>query len=382
MGCVYDDPRSGGTIWSIRYKDVDGSVHRERTGAENKTLARRILAERENAVERAKLLGLKNVGALITPPPPVTLRAFATEYLDHVDAALKPQTAETYHGIMRNHLLPALGSMTLREMKPGCVQQFADQRLAAGAAPSSVCQALSVLSGLFREALKREIVDRNPVRMIKKPKVENVIVRFLDNEEEKRLLAFAPEPIRTMIVVAVHSGLRTSEERSLTWADVRFEERHVVVRGTKSKKDRVVPMNNTLYNTLQSIPRHLGSAFVFTNPGTETRYDRFNNTTWKRILLLAGIQNFRWHDLRHTFGSRLAQAGVPIVTIKELMGHSSIQVTMRYAHLQPSNLRDAVFVLDRPAAGHRRPAGSTHRSTHGGSPAESGAPKSAQVLAR
>lgn len=365
MGCVYWDKRGAKGTWAIRFKDVDGRVRRERTDALNKSLARRILSERENAVEQARLLGFKNVVQLIAPQPSVTLRAFASEFLKHVDATLAKSTARGYHDIFRMHLLPALGGLTLREMKPGDLQVFVDKRLAAGAAPSTVRQALSALSGLFRVALGREMVERNPVPLVRKPKVENQIVRYLDFEEEDRLLAFTPEPLRTMIVVAIHSGMRSGEQKRLTWADVRFEQRVVVVRHTKSKKDRVVSMNDTLFEALRGIPRSLASAHVFTNPATGKRYDRFNNSTWRRVLRLAGIQKLRWHDLRHSFGSRLAQAGVPIVTIKELMGHASIQMTMRYAHLQPGNLRDAVFALDRKPAVAGKPAGSTHRSTHG-----------------
>jgi integrase len=105
-------------------------------------------------------------------------------------------------------------------------------------------------------------------------------------------------------------------------------------------------MSRTLVETLKSIPRALASPYVFTMRQDE-QYGRFNSTSWRKAVRLAGIAPIRWHDLRHTFGSRLAQAGVSLTTIKELMGHKTIQVTMRYAHLAPSNMHDAVKVLDR-----------------------------------
>jgi integrase len=205
-----------------------------------------------------------------------------------------------------------------------------------------------VLSGLYREARKRELVDRNPVSMVKKPTVDNKIVRYLDAEEEKELLTRLPEPLHSAVLVALHSGLRESEELNLTWADIRLKERAIVVRQTKSNRDRVVPMDQTLYKLLEGMPRHIRSAYVFTNTDTEDRYDRFNNTTWRKALKDAGIKAFRWHDLRHTFCSRLAQAGVHPVAIKDLAGHSDLRVTARYMHLAPANLRTAVETLDGP----------------------------------
>jgi len=202
------------------------------------------------------------------------------------------------------------------------------------------------LSGLFREARKSGLVKENPVALVKKPKMENEIVRYLDREEEARLLAFAPEPLRSAILVSIHSGLREGELAALTWPDVRFNERSVVVRHSKNGSFRVVPMSGTLYRTLEAMPCHVTSPYVFTNSDTGAAYGRFNNTLWRATLRRAGIKNFRWHDLRHTFGSRLAQAGEPLLAIRDLMGHKQIQVTLRYAHLAPSNLRTAVLALD------------------------------------
>jgi integrase len=218
------------------------------------------------------------------------------------------------------------------------------------------------LSGLFREARKSELVKENPVALVKKPKMENEIVRYLDPEEESRLLAFAPEPFRSAILVSIHSGLREGELAALTWNDVRFNEQSIVVRHSKNGSFRVIPMSKTLYRTLEAMPRHVASSYVFTNTNTSGPYGRFNNTVWRATLRRAGIKNFRWHDLRHTFGSRLAQAGEPLLAIRDLMGHKQIQVTMRYAHLAPSNLRTAVLALDRMGAAAAEMAASAPRS--------------------
>jgi integrase len=276
----------------------------------------------------------------------MSLRKFSHDYLEHVKTQCAPNTARTYELLLENHILPKLGDELLRRLNTGIIQKYADSRMSQSSA-STVMQELQILSGLFREAMRRELVDKNPVSLVKMPRIENRIVRYLDADEEKRLLDEAHEPLRSAILVAIHSGLREEEEAALEWVDVRSPEGILVVRKTKSKRDRVLPMNATLKAVLAGVPRFPRSTHVFTNPDTRDRYDRFNNGAWRKLLVRARIENFRWHDLRHTFGSRLAQAGRSILEIKELMGHSDVTVTMRYAHLAPNNLRDAVLALDK-----------------------------------
>jgi integrase len=358
MGAVFKDNRGERPVWGIRFKDVDGQIRKERTHVATKTLARRILAEREHAVEQARLQHLDSVDAILRPGPPLSLRKFSEEYLVHVRARCASNTARTYELLLNKYILPKLGDQLLRRINTGAIQKYSDARMSQSA-PATVMQELQILSGLYREAMRRELVDKNPVSLVRKPRLENTIVRYLDPDEEKRLLEKAYEPLRSAILVAIHSGLREEEEAALEWVDVRAAEGILVVRNTKSKRDRVVPMNATLKATLEAVPRHSKSPYVFTNMQSGTRYDRFNNRTWRSLLVRAKVNSFRWHDLRHTFGSRLAQAGRSILEIRELMGHSDVTVTMRYAHLAPNNLREAVFALDRK---------STHNGTHATSP--------------
>lgn len=365
MGSVVRDHRSGRLIWAIRYRDVDGRTRKERTDASSMAIARRLLSERENAVEKARLLDLPGVADLINPSPAPTLRNFArTEYLPHVRAHCSDETARRYENLFNINVLPKLGEIPLSQVNPGRLQRYSDFRLQAGAKPAAVRHELMALSGLFREAVKREILRVNPVKLVSKPRVENMIVRFLSREEEARLLSFAREPLRSAILVAIHSGMREGEQLNLTWNDVVFKETaegsYLVVRQTKTKRDRVVPMSGTLYRTLRGLTPSVLSPYVFTNPETGTRFQRFNADGWREALKRAGITGLRWHDLRHTFGSRLAQAGESLIAIKELLGHQAVAVTMRYAHLSPSNLRGAVKALDRDEDEQK----SAHRSAH------------------
>lgn len=365
-GWVFKARGQGGrTAWAIRYFDVDGRLHQERTDAANKTLARRILAERQDGVEQARLMKLGSVQKLVRPAEAVTLRSFAKEYMTHPEAHLAEHTAEVYRMNLDKRNIPTLGSKALREITAGDVQSYVDSRLADGAAPATVRQDLAIISGIYREAAKRNLVDRNPARMVKKPRLDNEIVRFLGETEEKTLLGWTPEHFRASIIFAIHSGLRESEQTGLTWANVRWpmdperpETGHVVVRRTKSHRDRIVPMNATLHRTLLALKVRNGHApYVFANPDTKAPHDRFNNTTWRTALKRAGIE-CRWHDLRNTFCSRLAQRGVSIAAIQELAGHSSLVVPQRYMHLQRADLGAAVLALD-SASPAQKPAGAT-----------------------
>ncbi len=188
--------------------------------------------------------------------------------------------------------------------------------------------------------------EANPVVGVDQPRVESSIVRFLTADEESKLLAAAKEPLRAAIIVAIHTGLRESEQRLLKWEDVNFDRGEIVVRHTKAKKDRVVPLNNTARTALSTIARVPGSPYVFVNRLTGRPFDRFNNHAWRALLRRCEINEFRWHDCRHSFASNLVQKGTPLAVIKELLGHGNVQVTHRYAHLADKNLRSAVRALD------------------------------------
>lgn len=289
-----------------------------------------------------------------------TLRQFAKQYLEHAKAQLKPSSYERAEDTLDKRVLPVLGGLVLNRVTPGDIQRYVDKRIRDGAAPATGLREMIVLSALFREARKAELVDRNPVSLVTKPKVNNTIVRYLSFQEETKLLSLCSEPLKSAILISIHTGMREGELTALKWENVKLGERLIFVRNTKSGRDRALPMNEKVFQILSAMPRHFSSPFVFVSD-TGTRYDRFNNTPWRKALKDSGILNFRWHDLRHTCASRMAQAGVPITAVKEILGHSSIQVTMRYAHLAPANLRDAVASLER---GFPVP-GTTHGTTQG-----------------
>ncbi|HTC52719.1 MAG TPA: site-specific integrase [Steroidobacteraceae bacterium] len=144
------------------------------------------------------------------------------------------------------------------------------------------------------------------------------------------------------VLLSLNTGLRRGEVLKLRWSSVDFNRRLLTVEGrnAKNRQTRHVPLNEEAMNVLRRWREQSGgSAKVF---DVATRFQ----TAWKKLLLRAGITHFRWHDLRHHFASRLVQRGVPLNTVRDLLGHSSVGMSLRYAHLAPDQRREAVAKLN------------------------------------
>lgn len=354
MAKVYQDTRArkrgGVRPWIIAYVGLDGKRHRERTTATTKEEARSILRQKLSAITKANITGVHSLEAL----KPHAFEDFVRgEHLPHCKAT---HTASTYarDADLARAVLPYFAKMTLRAVTPGDVQRFVDQRAGALSRygkplrPASVNRELMFVSGAMAEAVKRGYVERNPVTGISQLPEHNDKLRWLTEQEEARMMALCPEFLRPIVMTALHTGARRGEVLGLKWSDVDFEQRLIRWTMTKNHRTRYVPINDVLDGLLRSIPPYVGadgpSPHVFTNPETGTRY-RDVTHAFKRACRQAGLADVSFHTLRHTFASRLAQAGVSVKAIQELLGHGSLQVTMRYAHLAPNDLRRAVDVL-------------------------------------
>jgi integrase len=165
-------------------------------------------------------------------------------------------------------------------------------------------------------------------------------------DQEKRLFAILPVRYHPIVMVALYSGMRKTEQLSLQWSDVDFRMGQIKVRESKAGKSRVIPMNETLSDTLRRLPRTLNNPFVFIGRIEGERMADLPRE-WEEYVSAAGIADFHWHDLRHTFASRLVMAGIPLRAVQELLGHQSLAMTERYSHLAPEDLKDAVAVLSK-----------------------------------
>ena len=170
--------------------------------------------------------------------------------------------------------------------------------------------------------------------------------RFLSHDEYRRLLAAAGPHLRPIIETAVATGMRLEELLSLKWEHVDLERREVRLVVTKSKQPRVIPLSDRAVAIIAAAARSAqASPYVFTNPASGSRFKTVKRA-FRTACRRAGVQDMRFHDLRHTFATRLVQSGVDLYVVKELLGHKTITMTMRYAHHYPESLRHGVDVLD------------------------------------
>ena len=200
-----------------------------------------------------------------------------------------------------------------------------------------------------------EITD-NPCRKVQKLPENNQRTRHLSFEEEDRLFAKLTgnrEYLSPIVTVAIYAGPRRGELLKLRWSDVDFALNTINFKQTKTNKDRSVPMEPIVPSVLLELREVAGELeYVFVNPDTGMRYTEVKRS-FASACREAGISDFTFHDLRHTFGTRLADAGVDVVKIKELMGHASIVTTMHYIHTTDQGKRGAITVLSDYRQRHR-----------------------------
>lgn len=248
------------------------------------------------------------------------------------------------------HLLSFFCNSMLSAITPKMINDYKVSRKSQGKKPATINKELAMLQKAFSLAVKQwEWIKENPCLKIPKERESNQRDRWLSGDEEKRLVENAPQWLRDVIVFDLHTGLRQDELLSLTWDKVDLFRRTIIIQESKNGKPRTIPLNQIALNILieKAKIRSLRSNFVF--PGNKsTKRDRSNlRKGFDNAREMADIQNFRFHDLRHTFATRLAQKGVDLYKISKLLGHSDIHMTQRYAHHCPESLRDGIEVLEK-----------------------------------
>jgi integrase len=168
-------------------------------------------------------------------------------------------------------------------------------------------------------------------------------LRFLEKEEIDRLLVNSPQHLRGIVIVALNTGMRKGEILSLKWRDCDFQRGLIRLTNTKNNESRTLPMNETVKITLIDVRKHPDSPFIFTNKVGKPYGDI--KKSFLSAVEKAGIMDFHFHDLRHTFASHLVMSGVDLNTVRELLGHKSLAMTIRYSHLSPDHKRRAVDLL-------------------------------------
>jgi integrase len=297
------------------------------------------------------------------------LVAFAGDFLSkYAEANNKPSEIQSKRTILNMHLIPALKQLRLDEVGGAEIEGYKSDKLRTGLSAKTVNNHLIVLRRLLGLAQEWGALDRVPkVKWLKVPEAE---FDFLDFEEAERLIAAAEGEWRVMILMAVRTGLRQGELLALRWTDVDLVAGHLVVRQSvtrgivttpKSGRSRKIPLAPSLLAALKS-HRHLRGKLVFcAGEGRMLTKNECKHPLW-RACKGAGLRQIGWHVLRHTFASHLVMRGAPFKAVQEMLGHWSIEMTMRYAHLSPDARRDAVGLLDLTQTS-RQPDGNRERKT-------------------
>ena len=273
-----------------------------------------------------------------------------SELLDRYAAEEIPKKANqrAYRGYLKN-LRPFFVELILADTTPKLIVAYRKKRYDTGVKPATINRELSLLKHAFNLAMREwEWCTRNPVASISFDKENNKRDRWLRKEEEAKLLPACPPWLREIVVLALHTGMRMGEIRSLEWAEVDLFRKTVTVKHSKNGEQRTIPQNETVFALLKAKMkgRSLKTHLVF-HTGNHTMIDDHHlRRAFRAALKKAEIKGFTFHDLRHTFATRLVQAGIDLYRVKELLGHKSIITTQRYAHHYPESLRTSVAVLE------------------------------------
>lgn len=229
-------------------------------------------------------------------------------------------------------------------------------------AANTINKYMGILSKTYNLGIAQKLVSENPVRNIKKQREPNYKVRYLTKEEEERLFNSINKEIivtgrdrkikyikpykhlEPIIICALQTGMRKSEILELKWSNIDFEYGYIELLETKSGQSRKIPISEKLNSILCDLKQN-NNEYVFVNPQTNTKYKDIHNS-FKSVKNEANINNFRFHDLRHTVATRMVEKGIGLVEVKDILGHSKIETTMRYAHPVPSRKLDAIKVLN------------------------------------
>lgn len=323
----------GSGVWWIRYRDEYGREHQERIGPQG--VAEKVLAKRQTEIAERRFF-------------PEAIRRVAT--LDeYAERYLETQTrAASYKDLARygRHWCEALGDRQLREINADDVRRYAARR-SVGISVQTLKHEVDWLRGLFRAAIKDGLVRENPVQLKLRP--QNERTRWLTDKEERALMRELAEKWHPHVVFALHTGLRQDEQFSLKWTDVDTDAQTVRIPKSKSGKPRFVPLNQTALGVLRSLPRRLRNPYVFAPPFAKGKLNarNFTQRVFRPAAKRAGFGNdVKWHDLRHTFASRMVMAGVGLKALADILGHSSTKMTERYSHLTPEHRLGAVQRLN------------------------------------
>ncbi len=334
-----------GEIWHIDLS-ANGRRVRESTDSTNKKFAETVLAKRIVEVAEGKFLDVKKFEK-------IKFEDFGNEYLElHSKLKKSYDTDCKIVGLLKKTFggkyLYEITSLDVEKFKSARVKEVKKSKLKDGKeqfiSPATVNRALAVLKSMFNRAIVWGKAECNPCRAVKMFKENNQRLRFLELEEINKLLANCCEHLRPIVIVALHTGMRKGEILGLRWRDIDIKRGIIHLLDTKNGEKRDVPMNEITQKTIISVFKHLDTQYIFCNNEGHSYGDI--KKSFLTAIKKSDIVDFHFHDLRHTFASQLVMSGVDLNTVRELLGHKSLEMTLRYSHLSPDHKKRAVDILN------------------------------------
>jgi integrase len=259
-------------------------------------------------------------------------------------------------GRYKKHLQPRFGNTPLDKIKSLDLETLKRDLFNEGLSPASVKHILGLIRRVYNKMITWEYYDgRTPTASVQMPKVDNGRVRYLTHNEADQLMAAlkSRSPFWWRIaMISLHTGMRLGEIMALTRIDIDFQGKVIYVQRGKAGS-RMVQMNDTARAILQNAPVHPASSLVFPQRNGEQIQTQNSGKLFSRVVKKLNLnpegtpdsQKVVFHTLRHTFASWLVMAGIPLYTVSKLLGHASLDMTYRYAHLAPDVQKDAVNLL-------------------------------------
>lgn len=324
-----------GRVWWVDYFDQNRERIQESSRSTNRRDAESLLNIRKSEILRG----------VFRRPVKIAFGEFGKRYMEHAKINKRSWLRDEQ---MLGHLERFFGSeRQLTEITSADIEGYKMHRRAS-VSGSTVNREMALLKRMFNLAIEWDLyLGLNPFRKVKFFREYNTGLRVLSPEEEEELLRNAAPYIQDLVRFALNTGLRIGEIFGLLWSSVDWERNILNVFAPKTQKVREVPLNAEARKVLEFWRLGKKNEFVFYNPESGKPFVDLK-TGFKLACNKAGITDVTWHTLRHTFASRLVNRGVDIVTVKELLGHSSLSVTMRYAHTNLDSKQAAVEKL----AGH------------------------------
>ena len=290
--------------------------------------------------------------------PNLTFKQLAVEY----EAWAGRQRSFKSKKSFIQQLVDAFGNIQLRHFNTKMLEQFQSDRLLKGIRkvkqgnewvflpnkPATINRLLATIKHMFHKGYQWEMCSEQTLKRIMQVKLleeNNRRLRYLSQEECVTLISKCKDVTRPIVLSALNTGMRKGEILSLIWDNVDLKHGFILLDRTKNGERREIPINDDLKAVLQGITRRIDIPYVFFDNASRKPYQDVKRS-FATACRQAGIHDLHFHDLRHTFASHLVMAGVDITTVSKLLGHKSLTMTLRYNHLAPHHLQNAVNMLN------------------------------------